>query len=1700
MKSDKRGFKYFVIRVVFACLVILAVLFPLPAYSSEIVGWGIQKTPNAPLTNLTKIAAGGFHSLALKSDGSIVGWGYNFYGQATPPAGNDFLAVTAGEYHSLALKSDGSIVFWGYNGYVQATPPAGNNFIAVAAGCELAFPHNLALKSDGSIVGWGNNNDGQATPPVDNNNFVAIAAGRSHSLALKSDGSIVGWGNNYYGQATPPEGNDFTAVAAGYDHSLALKSDGSIVGWGWNGYGQATPPEGNDFTAVAAGYWHSLALKSDGSIVSWGWNEYGQATPPDGNDFIAVAAGYTHSLALKSDGSIVGWGHNYIGETPPTEGNDFIAVAAGQLHSLALKSDGSIVGWGRNDNGEATPPVDNNNFVAIAAGGRHSLALKSDGSIVGWGNNEYGGQATPPTGNDFIAVAAGEYHSLALKSDGSIVGWGGEYYGESTPPVDNNNFVAIAAGRRHSLALKSDGSIVGWGNNYNGQATPPAGNNFVAVAAGYWHSLALKSDGSIVGWGNNGYGPATPPADNNNFIAVAAGATHSLALKADGTIVGWGDNYSGQATPPAGNNFTAVAAGYYCSLALKGGRWNEISSAETTLAETLNAEQWTLEDGNVVGDLNGTFDFNSFDIVLIKTGPWAGKGFSKAQCQATLEGITYVGNCKGAAVFKPDANSIYLNGSITGDILATVEGTLTESIPGSGVYDQYQATWKIGRLGGTIISATVKVTGTLTNHNSAEYPATGLYVLQTAMDGNLAGDLSGSLSTVINHVRIADGNNPYNGKGFSIISYVSQFGSGQGYTCDQLLGSGIVTMNGLFTDPLYGVLSASLNETTTPRSLYLSLQRIDLGLPPAPDLKVKTWGPQRVSPGQTIDYIVEYRNDGLKAADDAIVFYTLDPSVNHVSSSTGGSYNEFYGTVSWNLGPIPPKAVRNMSVKVGVAWGLPMDTELDNFAYIINIEPSGMKTSVMEAQDNTSVMFVNGINNNPTMYPAFYKKSNEFATTLGADTVPGLFESGSEVTDVIDVQKATPNRIVGYFLGIPLVNSMITGLPVPALPGYQIISNMLGNDVDYLVYPNTNNGLAYWNEHGSTSRDTLVAFSGGTRSVLTGILIGTVKCERLVLISPMAGWGDMGHWKKEIERIQQLRVDNHQPKMEIVIYQSYEDILPTKYLTGVSQLFQVKFDPIEKTWLVQNNVKVNPGTAEFGFNAPLVVDVLVDGKIVKREIKIDETINKQNHGGLFQTINRILKGKDGVSSSASSTITTAYDPSIKYGPEGNVLPGQKLNYRIEYENEGEGIAFGVYFTDTLDEDLNDATLEIGPIIDVNTGEEIAPPGNYNPATRTITWFAGEVGPGQGGYSDVNICVRSDANDGTEIINYATIYFPSVPEETRTNGIVSIVSLNQPPTANAGEDISVHCGPDGIATVQLDGSGSSDADNDPLSYRWNWAIDGQSYNANGVNPTIQLPLGAYEITLIVNDGIADSQPDAVIVTVYNTPPIANAGITQTVYAWIDGIADVNLDGSASYDNDNDSLTYKWKWTIDGNTYEANGVKPTIELPVGQHVISLIVNDGLTDSEPNDVNITVIGPVEGNLNITPEVLNCKSNQKKITAKLCLPKGITKEQIDATETLLLYPGQIKADKVQISQDKDKYKIIHTTIQASFDKDELMDAIPDKGQVELVVVGQLKTGQYFFGTDNIRVICPGKWPWHKPWWNYRWNRWHQRPFNCRH
>jgi len=99
----------------------------------------------------------------------------------------DFVAIDAGFYHSLGLKSNGTVVAWGSNDWGECDVPEPNaDFVAIAAGRG----HSLGLKTDGTIVAWGSNGWGQCDVPEPNADFVAVAAGGNHSLGLKSSSTV----------------------------------------------------------------------------------------------------------------------------------------------------------------------------------------------------------------------------------------------------------------------------------------------------------------------------------------------------------------------------------------------------------------------------------------------------------------------------------------------------------------------------------------------------------------------------------------------------------------------------------------------------------------------------------------------------------------------------------------------------------------------------------------------------------------------------------------------------------------------------------------------------------------------------------------------------------------------------------------------------------------------------------------------------------------------------------------------------------------------------------------------------------------------------------------------------------------------------------------------------------------------------------------------------------------------------------------------------------------------------------------------------------------------------------------------------------------------------------------------------------------------------------------------------------------------
>jgi hypothetical protein len=279
---------------------------------------------------------------AQASAGLLDAWGDNLYGQTTlVGVMSNAVGIAAGGYHSLLLQSDGSVFAWGNNVYGQSTVPPGlANVVQLAAGSY----HSLALRTDGRVIGWGKNTEGQASVPSGLSNVTAIAASGDYSLALRADGTVIVWGDTNSFQVVLP--NDLTniiAIAAGSCFGLALRDDGTVTGWGWNVSGQATPPAGlSEVVAIACGGSHGLALKADGTLVAWGNNSYGQCNVPTGlTNVVAIAGSGAHSLALKSDGTIVAWGNNSTGQLDiPGWLTNTVAIAGGNLHSIALVGDG----------------------------------------------------------------------------------------------------------------------------------------------------------------------------------------------------------------------------------------------------------------------------------------------------------------------------------------------------------------------------------------------------------------------------------------------------------------------------------------------------------------------------------------------------------------------------------------------------------------------------------------------------------------------------------------------------------------------------------------------------------------------------------------------------------------------------------------------------------------------------------------------------------------------------------------------------------------------------------------------------------------------------------------------------------------------------------------------------------------------------------------------------------------------------------------------------------------------------------------------------------------------------------------------------------------------------------------------------------------------------------------------------------------
>ena len=581
---------------------------------------------------------------------SLLAWGHNNYGQLgigssvsqtnvpSVVVGN-VVSAAVGQYHSLFVKSDGTLwaMGWNYNGQLGIGSAVSstnvpvyvtNNVVSVAAG----HLHSLFLKSDGTLWTMGANTNGQLgigsavgqtnVPVYVTNNVVSVVAGAWSSLFLKSDGTLWGMGDNEYGQfgigTTASTNvpvyvtNNVASVASGRWHSLFVKSDGTLWTMGYNNYGQlgnGTTTDAhapvyvtNNVISVAAGGYHSLFIKSGGTLWAMGRNDVGQLgigssenymTVPVyvTNNVVSAAGGWTSSLFVKGDGTAWAMGGNDEGQlgngsavtqtTVPVQAYSLgvANLAAGSDAYTHVLEVGVPVAPAITAQPVASQTVlaGTNVAFSVTASGYSPLSYQwffggnaISGVISGATNNNYGMTNVP-------VASSGNYWVVITNQFGSVTSSVARL--TVVPMVINlqptNQVVADGGTVNLSLGITNSPAAVSyqwWKDNAKlagATNTTLSLTNAGVTNSGVYYAVATNQYGIVISspadvavgspnllaWGNNNYGQLGNGTYNNasapltvvsNVVSAAVGHWHSLFLKGDGTLWAMGTNDSGQ--------------------------------------------------------------------------------------------------------------------------------------------------------------------------------------------------------------------------------------------------------------------------------------------------------------------------------------------------------------------------------------------------------------------------------------------------------------------------------------------------------------------------------------------------------------------------------------------------------------------------------------------------------------------------------------------------------------------------------------------------------------------------------------------------------------------------------------------------------------------------------------------------------------------------------------------------------------------------------------------------------------------------------------------------------------------------------------------------------------------------------------------------------------------------------------------------
>ena len=333
------------------------------------------------------------YTLAVDVTNKLWAWGYNALGQlgtsnitnySSPVqvgAMTNWSQVTTGANgNSFAIKTDGTLWGWGHNQYgglgtsntTNYSSPvqvgALTNWSSVAGSSSTTNNNTVAIKTNGTLWSWGTGSLGATSSPIQVGALTTwkqVSCGSTHTMAVKTDGTLWGWcqvSGNPYGQLGTGDINSYSSpvqigalttwslVSCDSASSFAIKSDGSLWSWGYNNKGQLSTGDTNNYSSpVQIGSlvnWNSIfcnsgsikATQITGNLLSWGNN----AT----SGLLGQGSNTTPTSSPVQIGTLTNWAW-----ASPV-GNTYSGVLASSGSTILLGSDGNFYVAGRNDYGQ----------------------------------------------------------------------------------------------------------------------------------------------------------------------------------------------------------------------------------------------------------------------------------------------------------------------------------------------------------------------------------------------------------------------------------------------------------------------------------------------------------------------------------------------------------------------------------------------------------------------------------------------------------------------------------------------------------------------------------------------------------------------------------------------------------------------------------------------------------------------------------------------------------------------------------------------------------------------------------------------------------------------------------------------------------------------------------------------------------------------------------------------------------------------------------------------------------------------------------------------------------------------------------------------------------------------------------------------------------------------------------------------------